>query len=135
MLSRLHIKTVTFLLFAITLALLAIVHNLATAFFLYWHYLWLDIPVHALGGSVVALGYLVVSRVHERWHWKHGLGATIAVVFGVGMLWELYEWGIGVYATESAILGDTALDMLMNLIGATIGFYVAYALRSLDAQV
>ena len=133
MLPNLHIKSTTFLLFIIALVVLAVAHNLAVAFFLYWQYLWFDIPMHILGGLVVALGYLTVTRVHAKWAVFKGLSATIGVVLIIGILWELFELSTGVLATEPMLLQDTIVDFAMNITGGIVGFLLAYALRSLDA--
>lgn len=113
-------------LFLTSLATLAIIHNLAITFYLYWLYLWIDIPIHMLGGAVVTFGVwlLPVFRVSipERFM---GLVPTLVVVFAVGILWELFEIGIGIPILEKeGYVLDTCIDLVMDLIGGYIGFAI-----------
>ena len=50
----------TTIIFFIAFSLLALIHVIAIRLALYWHFLWLDMPVHCLGGIVVALGFFTL---------------------------------------------------------------------------
>lgn len=51
-----------------SLVTLALVHYLSFEFFLYWKYLWLDIPVHILGTITVAFGIATAPFFALRSH-------------------------------------------------------------------
>ena len=109
---------------------LALVHLVAQHLFLYWHYKWLDIPMHFLGGVWVGLAAL--------WLWYYsGYGrkgdvaphrpwiVALAGGFAFGVLWECYDflvWNFGAGAFPVNYLQDTALDIVMDLIGAFTAF-------------
>ncbi len=119
-------------LFLIAATVLAVVHFLALEFFLYWRFLWLDLPVHALGGAVVALGYQSVrdfrSRLPERWF---ALVPTLCFVFFVAILWELFEAAAGLSVGNADLAFDTASDLLLGLLGVLIGYFVASRIQEL----
>ena len=86
----LKINTVLFL---IALSILAGIHMIALELFLYWRYLWLDVPVHVLGGVVVVLGAYTFNElklplahhlVASFWH-------TLIFVVSVMIAWEVFE--------------------------------------------
>lgn len=110
-------------------------HVGAEYFHLYWRYRWLDIPMHFLGG--VWLGVLGV------WYW-YAVGSRVArtpvramaVACGtallLGLVWEAYEYAVflwGGSALPSNYVGDTILDLLMDLMGALV-VGVGYASRT-----
>lgn len=112
-----------FLLFFLSLLTVAIVHKLALVWHLYWIYPMLDIPVHFLAGTTIALG--LGSRVFERF--VPGFMRTFAGVFlavtSVGLLWEVFEWYF-VLVDTVAYFEDTILDVIMDVAGGTVGFWI-----------
>ena len=111
--------------FAVGLALLGASHAAAVAFSLYWTYPWFDIPMHALGGAVVALGFLVahVALRHGAGDW--GFWTTLAFVLVVGTLWELFEFWGGINGPqEPDYIADTILDFAMDLLGGAVGYFI-----------
>lgn len=130
---KLNIASTTFVCFFIALILLAGINALALEFFLYWRYLWLDIPMHALGGIVVALGFLTLfSHTLDR-PYKEGLLLTVAVVLTVGTLWEVFEYIVDMrFLGETSHIGDTLLDIMMDAAGGAAGYIVARRLTELD---
>ena len=80
--------------FLIAGSILAVIHVISLELFLYWKYLWLDIPMHALGGAVVALG---LFTLHDLWpRYPKRLLYPIPVlllVLLVAMGWEVY-WAV-----------------------------------------
>lgn len=98
-------------------SLLAYFQYVALEHYLYWRYLWLDTFMHFLGGLALS-SFLVAVLDKKR-----------AIVFLVGMLtvavgWELFELGIN--AEREANFGfDTALDLLMDAVGMSLGYLVA----------
>jgi hypothetical protein len=119
-----------FLLFTLSITMLAVLHTTALMFSLYFVYLWLDIPMHILGGATVALGYqsrFLLSRYAHRL--SFGLCATLGAVLLVGILWELYEFSVG--PLLNGYILDTALDIVMDICGALIGYGTARAVAKL----
>jgi hypothetical protein len=121
----------TILLF-ITSLVLAVSHALALQFSLYWQYVWLDVPMHLLGGIIVGLA-LVVARdmrvplVPSELRLYH----AIALAFLIGIIWELFElWGGLAMARNYAF--DTTLDLVMDVFGGLSGYYVGVRARQLD---
>lgn len=119
------LRSTTFILFAIAATTLALLHILALEFFLYWTYLWLDIPMHLLGGAVVSLGLLVCFPRVKLW-------LVLLFVLCVGCGWEVFEWVTGILYTETAPFADTALDLVMDLVGGAVGYGLAKQGRTLD---
>lgn len=111
--------------FVSALAALAVVQLFAVFFSLYWVYHWLDIPMHIFGGLVVALGYLAFVERFELPRTASGLNATLLATLVVGLGWEAYELVTGAFFRDVAPLGDTMLDLLMDLVGAALGYAIA----------
>jgi hypothetical protein len=113
-----------FILFIVSLIVLAGTHHLAMAFSLYWVYPWFDTPMHLFGGITVALGlhtplFARILRVRP-----HSYFATLMIVMGVGVAWEVYEWLIKI-VDSIAYVPDTILDLILDAVGASIGFLIA----------
>ena len=120
-------RSTTFIFFILALAVLGVAHTLSTAFFLYWTYPWLDMPMHALGGAVVALGFLSVQSRYARGKFQKGFFVALSVAFAVGILWELFELTSGTTGTKPDYLRDTIVDLSMDIIGGAIGFLLGRA--------
>jgi hypothetical protein len=123
---------VVFLLFVLAITTLAVVHSTALMFSLYWVYLWLDIPMHILGGAVVALWYqsrFLIRKFEHRL--SFGFLPTIAFALAVGGAWEVYEYMVDPILTEFGI--DTVIDLIMDTVGAIIGYGVARSVQRLDS--
>lgn len=115
--------TVRLTLFLSSLVTLSIVHNVALKFYLYWTYLWLDIPIHVLGGVCVALGISVLPlfRVSVPM-WIERMAGTLFVVLIVGILWEIFEFTSGISEFDDTFVFDTTLDLFMDMLGGIIGY-------------
>ncbi|MFA5103551.1 MAG: hypothetical protein WC525_10430 [Candidatus Thermoplasmatota archaeon] len=106
-----------------SLITLAIAHGIATAFFLYWKYIWLDVPMHLLGGITVVLGIASLPSFHITLLKRHEtLVTSIVAVLIVGILWELFEVATGVPFTRESYVFDTSLDLLMDVFGGAVGY-------------
>ena len=115
----------TFVLFAITLASVALAHYLALQFFLYWRYVWFDVPMHFFGGAMLAL--MLHSAPVFRDSFPKGFltrGATLVFVLFVGLSWEVFELLAGVPVEDNFVF-DTSLDLTMDLIGGYVGYFLA----------
>ncbi len=108
---------------------------------LYWLFDWFDLVTHFLGGLWVGLAVL--------WFWyRSGYARAMArptgfrvpfelslsAALGVGVLWELYEYGIWVfshYGVPDAFMLDALGDLGMDLLGASLGALLfTYARRA-----
>lgn len=114
--------------FLIATSTLALVHNIATSFFLYWKYPWFDIPMHFLGGVCVALGFSVLPFFRIRLSPRYqSFVAYLAFVFLVGTFWEIFElvYGISLTSDSADLIIDTAKDFFFDLIGGSVGYFMS----------
>lgn len=120
----------TTILFLITFSVFAVVHTIATKLFLYWHFSWLDLPMHLFGGVLISLGLFTLRDIHV---FPNSLLKPFPVLFIsllVALLWETFEWMIGVPMLSDFIL-DTSIDISLGLCGGYIGYLVGNSLRNL----
>ncbi len=115
----------------ITLSVLAGAHVLALEFFLYWKFWWFDIVMHFLGGIVIALGIFTLYDL--RFPLPQRLKALVPVLMCtliIALAWELFELLAGSVPLFDYYF-DTGLDIVMALIGATVGYRLARTLEKL----
>jgi len=100
--------------------LLAVLHVVALDQYLYWKYLWLDIPMHALGGVVI--GAFVAPFMHG----KHTLWFFLwcASLF---IAWEIFEY-VSDISRGPDLVPDTLLDLCMDTLGACVPYALARTL-------
>ncbi len=109
--------------FLISFAGLALMHNIAINSYLYWQYAWFDILMHFWGGVVVALAVGMLPSFGIRQVSTPPSFAHVCVaILVVGLLWELFEYSIGIWAHEPGFISDTLLDLVMDVIGAILGY-------------
>jgi len=117
--------------FLIAFSFLAVVHVVALQLFLYWHYWWFDLPMHFIGGAVVALGLFTLYDLRlvipERYL---ALIPVLLLVLLIAMVWEVYELFIGV-PIEGDYVSDTLIDLVMGLSGGALGYFVGTNLRKI----
>ncbi len=115
-----------FLLQALIVAIVGGIHVLALKHYLYWHYIWLDVPVHFLGGLWLGLlgSWLLAYRMMPARFLM--VMATVSIV-SIG--WEVFEVAAGV-PMENSFLLDTSIDISMDLLGGVMGYLVARRLIS-----
>ena len=119
--------------FILSAGMMSVIHYLALEMALYWHFWWFDIPMHFLGGAVVALGTFVLydfSLPLPR-RWLRPI-PVLSVVLIVALIWEYYEVLIGIPIELDHEL-DTVTDIVMGLIGGISGYYVGRAVNSLGS--
>ncbi|MBX2866403.1 hypothetical protein KTR10_00365 [Candidatus Kaiserbacteria bacterium] len=106
-------------------AILAVVHWSALMLDLYWQYLWLDVPMHALGGAVVALipFALVTLRVSLPERLLRPVPVLVLVLV-FGLIWEVFEHATGATFAAKNYVFDTSLDLFLDLIGGYVGYIV-----------
>ncbi len=85
--------------------------------YLYWRYVWFDVPMHFLGG--LALGSFLVGFFPSR---KSLIFLALTTCVFVG--WEILEYMLGI-AHKSNYAFDTALDLLMGTLGALAAYSAA----------
>ncbi|HYE23519.1 MAG TPA: hypothetical protein VEA92_03725 [Candidatus Paceibacterota bacterium] len=96
---------------------LAVLHYNALTEYLYWQYVWLDVPVHFLGGLALAmLAIGLLKNFHPR--------SFLVLMTGVIVGWELFELMIQT-SREANFFFDTALDLLMGSLGALSAYVLA----------
>ncbi len=101
----------------VTLLLLGI-HAAGYVWSLYFTTNWYDAPAHLLGGVWVAALLLHFFKIKTV--------PLILIVFGIGVLWELFELsvnGVGVLAYRIPFrydMIDTLMDLLMDTLGAAL---------------
>lgn len=111
----------------LTLFLFA-VQATATYWHLYFYIWWLDIPVHILGGLVVALFFLTtyyasfrVTRTEKEHSGAFAVVFAVAFVVIVGLFWEVYEFGVDRAIGDSGLdLLDTLKDLADDIVGALL---------------
>ena len=90
---------------------MAVTQHYALINFWYWTYPWLDSVMHFFGGVVISLiasAYLGIS-------WR-----VIVITIVIGVLWEVYEFMIGISRTELRFVLDTEIDLSMDVTGALV---------------
>jgi hypothetical protein len=123
--------TILLTLTMITLSVLATAHIIALQFFLYWKYNWFDIPMHFLGGVCVALGFGILPFFRIRLKEAYDTLLTyVAVVLVVGLFWEVFEIVGGVNVIDEYFVGDTLIDLLMDILGGMLGYVLVHRLRA-----
>lgn len=112
---------------------LAVLHYLALEFFLYWRHLWLDLPMHTLGGSVVALGYWswrdFFPSLSVRWF---SLANTLIFVLIIALVWEVFEAVAGISVPNADFIIDTISDLCFGLFGGLAGYIVGKRITDLN---
>lgn len=104
---------------------------IAIKYYLYWHYRWIDIPVHFLGGFFLGALFFYIVFSNPRTKKMLGLARTnknifwvsVGLVFLAAVGWEAVEWIVGRTSWSPAYVPDTTLD----LIAGTGGGYLFYA--------
>ncbi len=111
--------------FFTALITLALVHVVATEFYLYWRYAWLDIPMHFLGGVVCIFGLAILPffriRIPKRYRTRF---AYLIFAFLIGVLWEIFEYVYDIMNvnTLTDLIVDTGMDLTFDILGALFGY-------------
>lgn len=123
----------TTIVFLIAFSVLAVIHILAIKLYLYWNVVWLDIPIHFLGGCVIALGLYTLRDLGLFPNKFLKLIPVIGLVFCIAVVWEVWETLAHIvdFSVMKDYYIDTAIDMVMGIIGGIIGYLVGKSLRNL----
>mgnify|MGYP006914907401 FL=1 len=112
------------ILFLISFSMLAVIHVIALELFLYWSISWFDIPVHFLGGSVVALGLFTLHDLRIYVKSRHLRPVPVVfIVLLVALAWEVFEIAAGVPIEANYVI-DTLTDISMGILGGLVGYSV-----------
>lgn len=110
------------------LFVLAAAANMAGYVFTLWDDpVWFDEVVHAYTGFAgsAAIGWLLVraTRIEETRYGLRLIAVVTAIGIALGILWEIFEWAIGIIGTPL----DTRRDLVMDSVGAlAAGFWCAW---------
>lgn len=120
--------------FLIAASVLATVHVLSLELYLYWQHLWLDIPVHMLGGATVALGVFAIHDLTKKFPSRllYPIPVLLFVLIA-SLAWEVFEIKAGV-PIEANFAVDTMIDLIMDMLGGVIGYVVAYSISDFDLE-
>ncbi len=104
-------------------SIVAALHLIGTALSLYWMFWWYDMLVHFLASIWVALAALSIAH---QLGFRHISLWVFACVIAVSIGWEFFEYRIGATdaAERSVFIIDTALDLIVNMIGGFLGLYL-----------
>lgn len=118
--------------FFFTFITLAVTHIFASEFFLYWRYMWFDIPMHMLGGVTIAFGVSILPYIGiPVFKGRSPLMATILSVIGIAVAWEIFEAAAGISIREPGFTGDTVLDLVMGVMGGFVGYGIVSQIRKI----
>lgn len=118
--------------FLSSISTLAIVHHIALELYLYWHYVWLDIPMHFLGGASVIFGIAILPFFRVVLPQRFDtLLVHVSVVVVIGLAWEFFEIAFGISVLDEHFLPDTLLDMVMDIVGGVVGYGIVKHIQKL----
>lgn len=105
------------------LALFLISHYIFEPTYLYYEFVWLDIPMHLFGGLGVGLLFISLAELKHK---RLPPSLLLFLFIFIAISWEIYEYerGVMVYDGLSKYF-DTAKDLVVG----GIGVYVAYKLK------
>ena len=104
------------LVLALVLSVLLFTANyIAMVDYLYWRFVWIDVPIHFFGG--LTIGVFVAAFLNA---WRPQI---LHFSLRVPLLMELFEYFFGI--PEANYVFDTALDVLMGTLGAVVVYLYA----------
>lgn len=109
----------------ISIAFMAIVHVIASKFYLYWTIGWFDNVVHFMGGfstGLFALWLYYISGIFPKTlpARKEILIKSVLFVLVIGIGWEIFEYFNGLTQSTEGYPLDTLHDLISDLAGAVI---------------
>jgi hypothetical protein len=114
--------------------LFLVVQYLNVYFELFWYFWWLDIVMHAYGGSLIVTSWFIVKALGAfprlvGGYDRRSLLVLILVIFG----WELYEYQFGLITPVGYVL-DTAMDLAIGF-GGGLASYLIFRSRTIERNV
>lgn len=124
---------------AVLVCVIAVMHIIATLFFLYWTLWWYDVILHFLGGIFSGLlvlwlrffsGYFGSPSIPPE---GRVLCFAVVTTLCIGVGWEVFERLLGHTWSIEGYWLDTSLDVILGLFGGTIAF-LFFRSRYMDAH-
>jgi len=92
---------------------MAVTQHYALVYYWYWTYPWLDIVMHFSGEVVITLIAAAYVGVTLR---------ALFIMFTIGILSEVYEFGIGISVAELNFVSDSLIDLGMDVVGGLFAY-------------
>ncbi|KND51342.1 MAG: putative membrane protein (4 TMH) [Parcubacteria bacterium C7867-001] len=86
--------------------------------YLFWRYVWFDIPMHYLGGIAIAVFVLALLKRDRSF-------LFLLVVTAAYLGWEIFEYVYGLPREANYVL-DTIQDLVMDSMGGLTAYVVAH---------
>lgn len=116
----------------VLIVLIAVVNFLANKYFWYWTFTfvfdhrivrWFDMPMHFLGGVWLAgmalWWYSSLKLVIDDF--LRILAIALLAAFGIGLIWEMYEGGVGLVTVGHInAMSDTLSDLSFDTLGGVV---------------
>jgi hypothetical protein len=114
------------------LIFILVFHVLATIYSWYWTYLWLDMPMHFLGGFWVAMAAVAlifnfqfpISKESVNQKFFRLTIVILSFVVLIGVFWEFFEFFYDMFISSRGYSGflqlgaaDTLSDLFFDLLG------------------
>lgn len=115
------------------LIIIGTTHMLGVVYFWYWKFLWLDAPMHFLGGLWVGLITLLIASLFIKRPETVKRFNIILLAVGsaivVGILWEVFEYAFGIsLASHSVFIRDTVTDLILDSVGGLVAGIYGYSI-------
>lgn len=112
----------------LSLFFLTFLHWYALERHLYFFYPSLDIFMHLFGGFTVGLcAVMVISFFFKNLQLRVACALVFLSVLASGGLWEVFELCLNFeFNLENFSLQDTVADLVNDLVGGMVAFYIAY---------
>ena len=100
-------------------------HFIAVHFVWYENLLWFDIPMHILGGSVLAFSILFACLFSPAFfpleNHRRLFSFVVSGVLVIGVGWEIFEYYAGLtHIAFGSYQFDTVKDVFMDIFGASL---------------
>jgi hypothetical protein len=106
-----------------------IVHMFFSFYEIYDTFLWMDIPMHFLGGLAISYTAVLFLRFFREKDfiiikkWFIFILVVVSVVVLIAVLWEFYEFLLKYFfhVNTQPSLEDTLFDLFIGLVGGIVG--------------
>ncbi|OIO49657.1 MAG: hypothetical protein AUJ39_00625 [Parcubacteria group bacterium CG1_02_42_13] len=118
---------------------IALIHSVAVFYNWYWRFLWIDVPMHFLGGVLAAIIFIwLCEKLPGHFNLSRNFFITALAVLSftalVGVLWEFSEFVYDVIISSrgwGALAGQGARDMIEDLFFDLLGGLAVVVARRL----
>jgi len=118
---------------------IALIHSVAVFYNWYWRFLWIDVPMHFLGGVLAAIIFIwLCEKLPGHFGLSRNFFITALAVLSftalVGVLWEFSEFVYDVIISSrgwGALAGQGARDMIEDLFFDLLGGLAVVVARRL----